>query len=122
MPDLHELVEYENYPLARKEKLWCHGPKFPQAIHRPIALVELFIGSISDFLNQTSIDSVDEPDSTLFIDVKICNLNNPKRSLKHQATIHALKPFQADGTQLFTKYLPAYIDPKSYITIEIRSE
>lgn len=65
--------------------------------------MERFNGRISDIVNQTRFGSADELESTLRNYVKIYNHNIPQRALKHQTPIQALKQWQADRPELFTK-------------------
>ena len=54
-------------------------------------MVERFNGRISDIVNQTSLGSAVELESTLRNYVKIYNHNIPQRALKHQTPVQALK-------------------------------
>ncbi len=74
-------------------------PRHPQTD----GMVERFNGRISDIVNQTRFGSAAELESTLRNYVKIYNHNIPQRALKHQTPIQALKDWQAERPELFTK-------------------
>jgi len=66
-------------------------------------MVERFNGRISDIVNQTRFGSAAELESTLRNYVKIYNHNIRQRALNHRTPIQALKEWQAERTELFTK-------------------
>jgi len=74
-------------------------PRHPQTN----GMVESFNGRISDTVNQTRFGSADKLESTQRNYVNIYNHNIPQRDLKHQTSIQALKQWQADRPELFTK-------------------
>ena len=74
-------------------------PRHPQTN----GMVERLNGRISGIVNQARFGAAAEHESTLCNYVKIYNHNIPKRALKHQTPIQALKQWHAERPELFVK-------------------
>ena len=66
-------------------------------------MVGRFNGRISDIVNQTRFASATELESALCNYFKIYDHNIPQRALKHQTPIQALRTWQTERLELFTK-------------------